>query len=498
MKRVIFPYLAWPMVGLGILLMIACLSGVWYINKLEADWGRAVQFDVKRLQAAEEMQIWLRQLRFHSILCAADPTEERRAEVRKDEAGFGEALANFRKGSDSPKDVEVADRIDGEYRSYQFDLEPPKEGPPLVLQGTDLLRWADKHRVQGLLTECRELAEHQQDRMNRTLEQSERQNRWAGRGLLAIGLAGVLGGILSGYATARRYSRAVGLLSVRVQAAQAQLDQEVGTLTVATPRHPGDLDQELEKVVRRIQELCQRLQQQERDIIRTEHLAAVGQLAAGVAHEVRNPLTGMKFLVEAALRPDHSTPLTQDDLTLIHHEIIRMERTVQELLNYARAPALQVEAEDVGELLDHAVEIARSRAEQQRVELVPSTPKTPLTASLDRNQFLSMLTNLLFNALDVTPLGGRVGLAASRTGDGALRIDVTDSGPGISPAALEKLFTPFATTKPTGTGLGLTMARRIARDHGGTLTAANRPEGGACFTFLLPLRETIHAETSGS
>ena len=260
----------------------------------------------------------------------------------------------------------------------------------------------------------------------------------------------------------------------------------MGTLTVGAPQHLGEVDQQLEQVVGRVQELCQRLQQQEREILRAEQLAAVGQLAAGVAHEVRNPLTGMRFLIEAALRPDPPAPLTQDDLTLIHHEILRLERTVQELLNYARAPALLTRTEDVGELVGRALEIARSRAEQQRVELVSTLPDTSLVLPLDRDQFLSMLTNLLFNALDATPPGGRVGLAAQRTEEGALRIDVTDSGPGMAPAALEKLFTPFATTKATGTGLGLTMARRIARDHGGTLTAANRPEGGACFTFTLP------------
>jgi signal transduction histidine kinase len=379
----------------------------------------------------------------------------------------------------------LAERIARDYEHYQSALQI-SETPPTSLHGADLLRWADAHPVRQLLGGCKELADNQQARMDRTLEQSEVQNRWAGRSLLAIGVIGVLGGLLSGYASARRYSRAVGLLSVRVQAAQAHLDQEVGTLTVAAPQHLGEVDQQLGEVVGRIQELCQRLQQQEREILRAEQLAAVGQLAAGVAHEVRNPLTGIKFLIEAALRPDQSIPLTNDDLTLIHQEILRLERIVQELLNFARVPALQLQTEDASELVRRAVEIARRRADQQRVELVVNIPESPLPARLDKDQFLSMLTNLVINALDATTPGGRVGLSAMRTPNGNLRIDVTDSGPGITDAAMEKLFMPFATTKPTGTGLGLTTARRIARDHGGTLTAANRQEGGACFTFELP------------
>jgi len=239
--------------------------------------------------------------------------------------------------------------------------------------------------------------------------------------------------------------------------------------------------------------MCERLQEQEREILRKEHLAAVGELAAGVAHEVRNPLTGMRFLIEAALRPGQATPLTTDDLTLIHQEILRMERTVQELLTYARPSTVAPRTEDVRELVQRALEIARGRAVQQQVELVPSVDGVPLSAPLDRDQFLSLLTNLLFNALDVTPSGGRVGLSVGLTAAGALRIDVTDTGPGIPPAAMDKLFTPFATTKPAGTGLGLTMARRIAHDHGGTLTASNRADGGACFTLTLPRAGDSHA-----
>jgi two-component system, NtrC family, sensor histidine kinase HydH len=496
MKRIMHVYLAWPMVALGALLAAACLAGVWYINKLEADLGRAVQYDVKRLQAAEEMQIWLRQLRFHSILYAAQPNDDRRNEVVKDEEGFASALADFRKAAESQDDAKDANKISVDYETYQSALESPMGHSKVAFKGAELLDWADAHPVKGLLTTCRELADRQQVRMNRTLEKSEFQNRWAGGGLLAIGLVGVCGGLLSGYSAARRYSRAVGLLSVRVQAAQSHLDQEVGTLTVAAPQHLGELDQQLERVVARIQDMCRRFQEQEREILRSEHLAAVGQLAAGIAHEVRNPLTGIKFLIEAALRPEAATSLTSNDLALIHHEILRMERTVQELLNYSRAPALQMHDEDVRELVNRAAEIARGRADKQGVVLSTDVPETPLKSPLDRDQFLSMLTNLLFNALDVTPPGGHVRLAVARTRDGTLRIDVSDSGPGIAPAAFEKLFTPFATTKPTGTGLGLTMARRIARDHGGSLTAANRPEGGACFTFTLPQAETRNAETA--
>ena len=119
-------------------------------------------------------------------------------------------------------------------------------------------------------------------------------------------------------------------------------------------------------------------------------------------------------------------------------------------------------------------------------EVSVSAPPDPVPAAVDRDQLLALLTNLLFNALEATPTGGTVGVSVNGAPGGALTVEVTDTGAGIDPAVAPRLFTPFATTKPTGTGLGLSVARRIARDHGGTLTAANRPDRGATFTLTLP------------
>jgi signal transduction histidine kinase len=136
-------------------------------------------------------------------------------------------------------------------------------------------------------------------------------------------------------------------------------------------------------------------------------------------------------------------------------------------------------------LVAEAAAVARGRAEAKPVALKVVPPPEPVPASVDRDQFLSLTTNLLFNAIDATPPGGEVVVRTSRA-PGILTVEVTDTGPGIAPAVAGRLFTPFVTTKPNGTGLGLTIAQRVAREHGGKLTAANRPEGGACFTLTLP------------
>ena len=119
------------------------------------------------------------------------------------------------------------------------------------------------------------------------------------------------------------------------------------------------------------------------------------------------------------------------------------------------------------------------------MRLTVETPEQALPVSLDAGQFGTVLVNLFLNALDAMPRGGelRVELEA---GERECRLRVRDTGPGIAPEVAERLFTPFASTKPTGTGLGLSLSRRIVEEHGGTITAASRPEGGACFTITLP------------
>jgi two-component system sensor histidine kinase HydH len=486
MARFQFGRYAGPFVALGGLVALAGLASTWYINRLQTDLARTVRQDAARLEAAEVLQIYLRQLRFHSLMVAADPAPSRQALLDEDRRQVAEGLANARRACDSEDDLQLLDTLDRAYADYEAGLASDVPSP------TDggLMRWADAHPVRGLLEICRSLADRQRQRMRDSLERSENQTTWAGRVLLGLAVAGALGGLLSGYGTARALTRRAARLSVRVQAVHASLDQEVGAMTVEPA---GDLDEQLDRVVDRVREVCERLQGQERDLLRAEQLAAVGHLAAGVAHEIRNPLTGIKFLVEAALRPAKPTPLTAEDLALIRQEIVRIERTVQGLLDFARTPPAVRQRHDLRTIATEAVAVARGRAEAKPVTLRAVLPDDPVPADVDRDQLIALLTNLVYNAIDAAPPGGEVDV---RVGAGPV-VEVTDTGTGIDPKVADRLFQPFATTKATGTGLGLTIARRIARDHGGTLTADNRPGGGARFTLTLPAPEATRVEAPG-
>jgi two-component system, NtrC family, sensor histidine kinase HydH len=493
MRHLQFSRYAGPLVALGGLLAVACLASTWYINRLQSDLARAVRHDAARMEAAEELQIHLRQLRFHSLMAAADPTPPRRELVDEDRRLVDAGLATAHREFDSEDDVHKLDALDRAYRAYEVGLaaDAPSSGDRVLVQ------WADGHHVSGLLIPCRELADKQREQIAASLERSEAQSTWAGRVLLGLGIIGALGGLLSGYATARGLTRRAAKLSVRVRAVHAQLDQEVGAMTLEGSNQLGDLDEQLDRVVGRVQAVCHRLQVQERDLLRAEQLAAVGHLAAGVAHEIRNPLTGIKFLVEAAMRPNDATPLTPEDLGLIRQEVLRIERTVQGLLNYARSAPAVPGRWDLRDLLAEAVAVVRGRADAKSVIVQETIGSEAMITNVDRDQILSALTNLLINAIEAAPSSGEVEIRAEHVpGDGTLKVEVIDNGPGVDPAIADRLFTPFTTTKRTGTGLGLTLARRVAQEHGGTLTAASRHEGGACFILTLPDPERSDVQTA--
>jgi signal transduction histidine kinase len=221
-------------------------------------------------------------------------------------------------------------------------------------------------------------------------------------------------------------------------------------------------------------------------LLRAEQMMAIGQVAAGVAHELRNPLTSIKGLVQVNLRELGSRGLPVDDLAVIEHEIRRMEKTLQTFLDFARPPEPDRRLQEVSPIVERVLALVGGRARKQHVVLRFARPESSAEAEVDGDQVQQLLLNLVLNALDAMPQGGNIDVDLRPPRDGFLEIYVRDTGPGIAPHILSKVFETFVSSKETGVGLGLPLSRRIAEDHGGTLTAYNLPLEGACFLLRLP------------
>src|SRR4029079_13368788 len=205
-------------------------------------------------------------------------------------------------------------------------------------------------------------------------------------------------------------------------------------------RKPGDDAPHgpLQRVTEAAAAVLKRLKQTERDALRAEQLAWVGQMAAGIAHEVRNPLTSIKLLVQAATDPRRSAGFRPRDLQVLEGEILRLEQIISAFLDFARPPRPDKKSVAVGELLQECLAGVRARAELQNVEVRLDVAKSLPPVDADSGQIRHVIYNLMFNALDMLPQGGtiRVAVRVEPAAEGApptIVLRVEDTGPGLPP-----------------------------------------------------------------
>jgi signal transduction histidine kinase len=496
MNRKLLLQVTAPSVLIGLTLFLACLVSVWFTLRSQRNLTKLLRQEVASLQAAQELQIRVRQLRFRIFLNLIDAAHARQAPIDEAQQNFEKALAKAREAVRTPRERDAVQAIDAGYTRYQRELVELEQDLSKAGERPDLHRLVEAHPVNYVSDPAQELVRISQEEIEQTVQDTDQIGYWVRLTLVALGVVGPLSGALAGFGIARGLSRSIYQLSVRVQDMARHLDRKVASVTIPADGDLHNLDKQLEHVVHRVEEAAENLQRHQRELLRAEQLSAVGQLAASVAHEVRNPLTSIKLLVEAAHRPRNPRPLTGEDLQVIYGEVVRLEKTVQSFLDFARPPATQRSACDFREVIAQAVELVRARARQIGVAIDVRAPDVACQVEVDRSQFCNVLVNLFLNALDAMPGGGRLEVRLEAPPGRGLLLEVLDTGPGIAPHMAERLFTPFASSKPTGTGLGLSICKRIVEEHGGSITGSNRSEGGACFAIALDSTNAKHTVLS--
>jgi two-component system NtrC family sensor kinase len=228
-------------------------------------------------------------------------------------------------------------------------------------------------------------------------------------------------------------------------------------------------------------------------LIEATKLESIGRLAAGVAHEVKNPLMTLTMVADylaqivPANEPD-AAPMLQD----MRDAIQRANRVISELLEFSRPGELALKPEDVHAIVDRALSLVKLEVARRHIDIVRQFAETLPALPVDKNKIEQVLVNVFMNAIQAMPQGGTltVRMSAAEAGESrspALTVEVDDTGPGVPDAYLTRVFDPFFTTKSAGegTGLGLCVARQIIQLHGGTIDLCNRPEGGARVTIVL-------------
>ena len=255
----------------------------------------------------------------------------------------------------------------------------------------------------------------------------------------------------------------------------------------------GDLGRNFNSMVRRLRESLAEIERlHNTQMSRAEHLATIGELAAGLAHEIRNPLAGLAGVMDIVRRDLPASSPVREVLSDAREEVTRINRTLNDLLETARPRTPSVQLADLNATVEHAVIFARQNALLKPIHIDLEKTAHRLLVEHDTSQIHQVLLNLTLNAIQAIENGeGLVRVTVAERNGASAVVTITDTGRGISPEDLPSIFRPFFTTKGHGTGLGLPLAKRIVEDHGGHINVESAVDRGSTFTVILPLRQTV-------
>lgn len=234
------------------------------------------------------------------------------------------------------------------------------------------------------------------------------------------------------------------------------------------------------------------LEQSRSQLAQAEKLAAVGKLAASVAHEIRNPLTSMKMWLYSLRRAVGQNPDLQEKISIVSDETVRLENIVRQFLEFSRPPQMKLSRHPIGELLDKTLELLKYRIEEHNIRVIRQPEPVVPDVLADAEQLKQVLMNLIHNAVEAMEDGGEIRISVepeTRNGEPVLAVRIADNGPGMSSDQYDRAFEPFFTTKSEGTGLGLCIAASIMARHGGGLTLEPSSAGGTECIVTIPTIE---------
>lgn len=516
-----FGRISTALVAAGVLLVGAGLFGAWRVFRLQQRGDTMLSDNVASIRAAEELETIIREVRYRikRYLVTGDAVQlekvtEQMPEAERRLAESGELAMSTREEDlvtrMSQGHRQLSEGLDSLRRAETGRAETESGGDRVsgadeveMLTDTDLAildNLADEVIPNKILVSLHKYIDHNDDELTSSGERNQANARHLMFGLVLLGGGGGVAGLLAGVLIAKRISNTLVQLSIPVRDTAGKLNEVVGPVAVSGRLGFSDLQSVLQTVSERVTTVVERFQEREREVLRSEQLAAVGQLAAGMAHELRNPLTAVKAVLQLAETPNE---LSARDLQVINEEVRRLEQSVQRFLDFARPPDPENRPVELNGLLRDSVELLGRRAEMMGVDLRCEVAEHERLVMADVAQLRQVILNLVLNGCDAASAGGSVRVwleetdprqarrrkgsrsDAARVGDngsspgGGVTLVVADSGPGLPGDLGDRIFDPFVSTKDTGLGLGLSICRRIVEAHGGTIRAVRTPRRGA-------------------
>jgi signal transduction histidine kinase len=492
--------MAAPSIAISLMLLALGTVGAWYVQSLQKSTAALVELDTSTIRAAEQLLFGMNEIRSELTEYLVTTDQIHLDAVPKKCLPAEQALAETERLADDPKEKALAKAIRDGYDHFKTAAQ---ELPKIVDEKdrrAAVKGLIDESLDQGVIGPAKELLVMEEGLVRKSGDNNQALARWIAFFLILVGVCGAAAGLFAGFGLARSISRSIVRLYTPIRAASGRLKEFVGPVDVAPAAEIDNLDAVLRQMADGVGAVVDRLQKNQAEMFRNEQMAALGKLAAGLAHELRNPLAAMKMLVAGAAESGGPARLTSHDLSVLTTEIGRLEQSIQTFLDFARPPMLQKRSRDIREVVQQTLDLVAARGKQQGVCLESDLPNRPIIVEADHEQLRQLLLNLVLNAMDAQPEGGAVLISVStpvtEDSDDAVHkgrqptswvtLTVADQGPGIGASAIERIFEPYFSTKENGLGMGLAICRRIVEDHGGEISVENSAAGGADFRVQLP------------
>jgi signal transduction histidine kinase len=469
------------------LIIIALAGGgvmMWYTYQMENLFTGIINKEVAALQAAEGLENALMNHKGFVSYYFIDGNPEWLERLGEYREAFKQGLEEVRRLAPTENDMETVDKVEFEYAEYIQE----KDKVIALYKAGKREAGADLHKkVRAHFFRILELCQGYKDVHSRRIQVARVKTRAQAKRLrliaaTAISIAALLGALLA-------FVLITQILNpLRRLAAEENVNKYMRT---------GD---EVKAVSNRVHHLIEdvdqtktQLERSQEILLRSEKLAALGRLAAGTAHSIRNPLTSVKMRLFSLGRTLDLPHAQKEDFDVISEEIRHIENIVKNFLEFSRPPKLTMETMNPSDVVDASLRLLSHRLKVHDCDLQLERGGPLPDVMVDPGQLQEVFVNLLVNACEATGIGGRIVISEreefTEPMGKTVVISVSDNGPGISGEIQEKLFDPFFSTKEEGTGLGLSIAARIVEEHGGRLSVQSEEGKGATFTVRLLCKE---------
>ncbi len=472
-----------PTVIVSLLWLFVGGATLYYIDWVYRSHLQDLDENFTTIHRTDAMQDVLWRIQATVIEVAERADRHTKLEIAELEGQFEDYLAGIDKSSAADEAADIRSRFSAYRKDIARRLEATSDQERAMVPLMQLSRSArliaeSCNRVQDIEERLIKSSIAHRDRLRTAFD-------WV---MLALWIVGPAVGIAWGVWAARWFRRSIAQISISLKDAAGGLEREVDRFDLVPSDDLPVLHGQVQLVAAQIKRIVDDLHAARRETMLADRLAAVGEMAAGVAHELRNPLTSVKLLMQTATDA-RGEGLTEEHIHVVVEQVARMENTIQRLLDFARPPHMKQVRQDLRETLQRALNLAEGYARQQSVVVERDCPPDPIIVNGDPEQLHQVFVNLVMNAVEAMPEGGvlRIAMQCEETPEPLCRIRFCDTGGGIPDEIMLRIFEPFVTNKERGTGLGLAICRRIAEQHDGKLTAANLPQCGAVFTLELPL-----------